>query len=147
MGMSTAYNSGLLALASGGIVWETDGVYAVLVNGYTFNPGHTTYADVSSAELDDTGDYGPVDVTGKSVSIVAGANEDPDVVRYDSDDVAFGDPVTIGPADGIVFIAGSGASPQPTDALIFFGALANTSSTSAVFSINTPTGVYEIEIN
>ena len=137
MALTTAYASGLLSLVDGTVDFETDGVYAVLLNGYTFSVAHNAYSDVSTDELTDT-DYDPVALTGKSVALVG--ND----VLYDSDTISFGDPVSIGPADGIALIVGSAASPDAADQLLFYAPLNDVQSTDAVFQITTPEGIYQI---
>lgn len=147
MPLTKAYNSGLHALTSGAVAWESADVYAIIVSGYTFNKSHTTYANVSAAELDDAGDYAPKAVTGKSVGIVLGSGEDPDVIRYDSDNVSFGTDVSIGPADGIVFLAGNAAAPDAADPVLLYGPLPEGGSLNSTFSVSTADGVYDIKIN
>ena len=143
MALATAYNSGLLSLTNGGTAFASDACYAILVNGYTFSDAHTAYSNVSASELDDAGDYGPVALASKSVAVVAGT---PDKILYDCANIAFGDPVTIGPADGIVILKGTAASPQAADPLLFYAPLEDVSSTNSVFTVNTPNGLYEISV-
>jgi len=145
MGTVTAYNSGALELANGGTAFATDACYAILVNGYAVNVDtHTAYSDVSASELSTTGDYDRVALAGKSVAVVTGS---PDKILYDCNNISFGDPVSIGPADGIVILKGTAASPVSTDPLLFYAPIdPAATSTTAVFSINTTNGLYEISI-
>lgn len=135
-----ATTAGLLALCNATVDWANDGVYAVLVNGYTFSAAHTAYSNLSSNELAGGGDYAPKALTGKSVSIVSGK------VRFDCDDVSFGDPVSIGPADGIAYLVGNAASPQAGDLLLFYESLADVESVNSEFVIGDTTGLYEITV-
>ena len=137
MGLTTAFNSGALAVANGSVNFASDACYAILVNGYELNKAHTAYSDVSAAELSTAGDYDRVALAGKAVSIVGGK------VRYNCNDVAFGNPVSIGPADGIVFLKGAAATPGASDALLFYAPLSDVTSTNSQFSITVPNGLYE----
>lgn len=138
MALTTAYSSGLLALTDGSVAFATDDCYAVLVNGYTFSAAHSTYADVSGSEITST-DYDPVALTSKTVEI------DGSDVLYDCDNISYGDPVSIGPADGVVILQGTAATPQSTDAVLLYAPLNDLQSTDATFAINTPNGLYRIE--
>ena len=140
MALATAFNSGALALADASVDFASDACYAILVNGYTLNKAHTAYSDVSSSELSTAGDYAPVALAGKAVSIVSGK------IRYNCNDIAFGDPVSIGPTDGLVILKGTAATPQAADPLLFYAPLSDLQSTDAVFSVNVPAGLYELTI-
>ena len=140
MATVTAYNSGLLTLANGGTAFATDACYAILVDGYTFSAAHTEYSNVSGAELSTAGDYDRVALAGKSVAVVS------DKVVYDCNNISFGDPVSIGPADGVVILKGTAGSPASADPVLFYAPLTDVQSTDAVFAINTPDGLYEISI-
>lgn len=136
-----AYNSARLALADGTVEWATDSLYAILVDsGYTFDAAHTTYSDVSSNEISDA-DYSPVDVSGASTSIV-----DTDDVLYDSDNISFGNPVSIDASGGhMIILVGNEASPQAGDQLLFAREMESPSaSTNSEFTVTTPNGVYRI---
>lgn len=139
MALTTAYQPGFLSLLNGETAFSTDGVYAILVNGYTFSAAHNAYSQISGNELADV-DYNPVALTGKSVAI------DTNKIVYDSDDISFGDPVSIGPADGIVLLKGSAASPQAGDLPLFYAPLLDLQSIDAAFAVNTPNAVYEVSI-
>ena len=140
MALTTAYNSGALSLADASTDFAADACYAILVNAYTFSAAHTAYSDVSATELSTAGDYAPVALAGKAVSIVSGK------IRYNCNDIAFGDPVSIGPTDGIVILKGTAATPGASDALLFYAPLSDLQSTDAVFSVNVPAGLYELTI-
>ena len=142
MATVTAYNSGLLTLTDGSTAFATDACYAILVNDYTFVNTHTTYANVSTTELaTEASDYDRVALTTKTVTVVA-----TDIV-YNCDNISFGDPVSIGPADGIVILKGTAATPESTDPLLFYAPLdPAVTSTAAAFSINATNGLYEISI-
>jgi len=140
MATVTAYNSGLLTLTDGSTAFATDACYAILVNDYTFSAAHTAYSNVSSTELSTAGDYDRVALGSKSVSVVT------DKIVYDCANVSFGDPVSIGPADGIVILKGTAATPGSSDPVLFYAPLTDVQSTDAVFAINTPNGLYEISI-
>ena len=144
MATVTAYNSGLLTLTNGGTAFATDACYAILVNGYEFVDTHTAYSNVSASQLAIEGDYAPEALENKSVAVVTGS---PDKVVYDCNNISFGDPVSIGPADGVVILKGTAATPQAADALLFYAPLdPAVTSTAAAFSINTTNGLYEISI-
>ena len=145
MATVTAYNSGLLTLTNGGTAFATDACYAILVNGYEFVDTHTAYSNVSAAELDpEDNDYDRVVLGNKSVTVVTGT---PSKIVYNCDNISFGDPVSIGPADGIVILKGTAATPESTDPLLFYAPLdPAVTSTAAAFSINTTNGLYEISI-
>ena len=145
MGTVTAYNSGALELANGGTAFASDACYAILVNGYAVDVDtHTAYSDVSASELSTDGDYDRVALAGKSVAIVTGS---PDKILYDCNNISFGDPVSIGPADGIVILKGTAATPGASDPLLFYAPISPAAtSTDAAFSINTTNGLYEISI-
>lgn len=136
----TAYNSGLLTLTDGSTAFASDACYAILVNGYTFSAAHTAYSDASASELSTAGDYDRVALASKSVAIDTGK------IVYDCADISFGDPVSIGPADGIIILKGAAATPQASDPVLFYESLANVESTSSTFAINTTNGLYEISI-
>jgi hypothetical protein len=136
----TAYNSGLLTLTDGSTAFASDACYAILVNGYTFSAAHTAYSDASASELSTAGDYDRVALASKSVAIDTGK------IVYDCANISFGDPVSIGPADGIIICKGAAATPQAADPVLFYESLANVESTSSTFSINTTNGLYEISI-
>ena len=140
MALATGFNSGALALADASVDFAADACYAILVDGYTLDKAHTAYSDVSAAELSAAGDYDRVALAGKSVSIVGGK------VRYNCNDISFGDPVSIGPTDGLVILKGTAATPQAADPLLFYAPLADLQSTDAVFSVNVPDGLYELTI-
>ena len=141
MATVTAYNSGLLTLTNGGTAFAADACYAILVNAYTFSAAHSTYADVSATELSTAGDYDRVALTTKTVSVVTS-----DIV-YNCGNISFGDPVSIGPADGIVILKGAAATPNAADPLLFYAPISPAAtSTEAVFSLNTTNGLYEISI-
>jgi len=140
MALATAYNSGALSLADASTDFAADACYAILVNGYTFSAAHTAYSDVSASELSTAGDYERVALAGKAVSIVSGK------IRYNSNDISFGDPVSIGPTDGIVILKGTAATPNAADPLLFYAPLADLQSTTAVFSVGVPNGIYEVTI-
>lgn len=140
---SSAYNQGLLELVNGTIAFASTDCYAVLVDSnYTFSAAHTTYANVSGDEIEDS-DYAPVALSGKTVSIVS-----TDIV-FDCSDISFGSEVTIDANGGaIVILAGTAASPQSTDRLLFHWDLpAPGASTNAPFAVNTPNGLYKVAIN
>lgn len=137
---SQATTAGLLALCDSTVDWASDGIYAVLLNGYSFSDAHDEYSDVSGDELAGGGDYAPVALGGKTVSIVGGK------VRFDANDVSFGDPVDIGPADGVAYLVGNAASPQATDLLLFYEALSDLQSVNSEFVLGTPNGIYEIDV-
>ena len=144
MATVTAYNSGLLTLTNGGTAFATDACYAILVSGYTFSSAHTAYSDASASELATAGDYDRVALASKTVAVVAGS---PDKVVYDCDNISFGDPVSIGPADGIIVLKGTAATPDAGDPVLFYAPIdPAVTSTEAVFSINTTNGLYEISI-
>jgi len=140
MATVTAFESGLLTLTDGSTAFATDACYAILVNGYVFNASHSDYSDVSGGELSTTGDYDRVALASKSVGVAGGK------IVYDCADISFGDPVSIGPADGVVILKGTAGSPQSSDTLLFYAPLSDVESTDAVFSINSPNGLYEIDI-
>jgi hypothetical protein len=141
MATVTAYNSGLLTLTNGGTAFASDACYAILVNGYTFSAAHTAYSDASSSELSTSGDYDRVALAGKSVAVVSNK------VVYDCNNISFGDPVSIGPASGIIILKGTAASPQAADPVLFYAPFSPTvTSTAAAFSVNTTNGLYEISI-
>ena len=140
MALTTAYNSGALSLADASTDFAADDCYAILVNGYDLNKAHTQYSDVSGDELSTAGDYDRVALAGKAVSIVGGK------IRYNSNDISFGDPVSIGPADGIVILKGTAATPDAADPLLFYAPLSDLQSTDAVFSVGVPDGLYEVTI-
>lgn len=142
MALTTAYEPGFLSLVNGETAFATDDVYAILVSGYTFDAAHNAYSQISPDELP-TGaeeDYEPAALAGKSVAVVEGK------VVYDSNDISFGDPVSIGPADGIVLLRGTAASPQAADLPLFYAPLDNLQSIDAAFAVNTPNAIYEITI-
>jgi hypothetical protein len=144
MATVTAYNSGLLTLTNGGTAFATDACYAILVNAYTFSDAHTAYSNVSSTELSTAGDYDRVALGSKTVAIVTGS---PDKILYDCANISFGDPVSIGPADGIIILKGTAATPNSADPLLFYAPISPAAtSTTAAFSINTTNGLYEISI-
>ena len=143
MATVTAYNSGLLTLTNGGTAFATDACYAILVNGYTFVDTHTTYANVSASQLAIAGDYAPEALASKTVAVTTA----PDKVVYDCANISFGDPVSIGPADGIVILKGTAATPVAGDLLLFYAPFSPAvTSTAAAFSVNTTNGLYEISI-
>lgn len=132
------YNNGLLRLTNGALVFATAPMYAVLLNN-TYVPAltHTTYADVSAAEIADP-DYVAQDLTTKTVVLNGTA------VEFDSDDILFGDPVTIS-AQFIVFLEGDAATKVAGDILwgyADFGSML--SSTAAQFTIRTTNKLYQI---
>lgn len=138
-----AYNSGLLTLCNGGTAFASDDCYMILVgSGYTFSAAHSTYANVSGEEIDDA-DYDPVALGSKSVTVESGN------ILYDCANVTFGDPVTIDAAGGMaIILKGTAASPQSTDPLLFAWELTGAgASTNSEFTVTTPNGLYEIEIN
>ena len=141
MATVTAYNSGLLTLTNGSTAFASDACYAILVNAYTFSAAHTEYSNVSSTELSTAGDYDRVALASKTVAIAT------DKILYDCANISFGDPVSIGPASGIVILKGTAATPNASDPLLFFAPLdPAVTSTTAAFSINTTNGLYEISI-
>jgi len=138
---SSAYKAGFLRLVNGTKTFATDGYYAILVDGYVFSDAHDAYSDISATELSTAGDYDRVALGSKTVAYST------DKVRYDCANISFGDPVSIGPADGIVILEGTAATPGASDVPVFYQDLNDLQSTDAVFSVNTPNGLYEIEIN
>ena len=136
-----AYNSARLGLGNGSIDWDNDTFYAVLVAAaYTYSAAHSTYADVSANAITDA-DYGPVALTGNSVTLV-----DTDDVLYDCADISFGNPVTIDASGGhMVILKGSAAGPLAGDSLVFARDMADPSaSTNSEFTVATPSGIYRI---
>lgn len=133
-----AYNSGLLALTDGSVAFASDDVYCVLLtSSYTPDPGHETYSDLTNEVTDE--DYEPADVGGKSVTL------DDDTVVYDSDDISFGEEVSISGVRYAVFVVGDEASPQAADPLLWYVDFGqDVSSTDAAFILRTTNGLYQI---
>ena len=140
MALCTAYHTGFRNLLDGSIPFGTTACYAVLVNGYTFDSAHTAYSDVSATELDTAGDYAPVELTGKTVTLEGGQ------ILFDCDNISFGTEVSIGPADGIVLLAGAAATPDAADPVLFYAPLSDLQSTNDTFAINVPDGLYDVTI-
>lgn len=142
VGAFTFFNSGKLNKANGNIAVNSDTIVCVLLgSGYTPDvAAHSTYADVSAQEIADA-DYAP-----QVVANIA-ATESGGTVTQDSDNISFGDPVTI-EAKYAVFLKRAGASLAAGDLLLGYVDLddssgtATLSSTNDGFSVNTPSGLW-----
>lgn len=141
------YDQGLLNLQEGDIDYSSGTIVAILVD-ETYTPNkatHSTYADVSADELAGGGDYAPVVLDGKTITILSG-----DEVLYDCDNISFGNPVTITGAKYCILVQRAGGSLAAGDLLLGFADLntdnssATVSTTASVFSVNTPNGLFGI---
>lgn len=139
-GNFTFYNNSKLVLLNGTVDPVNDNiVVALLTSSYTPSASHSTWSDVSSNECADE-DYAQKTLTSASYSESAG------VVTYDAADTSFGDPVSI-TAKYAVYAKGTTGSLTGTDVIIGYVDLnsggGSASSTSSVFSVNSPNGLFK----
>lgn len=113
-------------------------VTAVLV-GSSYTPDmatHATYAHVSGDEISGN-NYAQVALTGASLQDIAGG------VRFDSNDISWGNPVTIPAAKYLVLVVGTAGSLAAGDKIIGIQDLNTAGGTvhsiNAEFTIHAPT--------
>ena len=143
VGNFTFFHAGKKAKHDGDIDLDADNIMCILVGaGYTPAVAtHAAYSDVSGDEIAD-GDYTPQLVTNLASSIDGSG-----VITVDSDDISFGNPVTI-TAKYAVFVKRAGASLAAGDLLLGYVDLDDTntsatvSSTNSEFTVRTPNGFY-----
>lgn len=144
-GTFTFYHQGKLNNHDGVIDVVNDTIVCVLLAAaYTPDAAaHATYADISANEIADA-DYAPEVVTN-----IASTIDGSGTVLVDSDDISFGNPVTI-EAKYAAFVQRAGASLASTDRLLGYVDLntdsgtATVQSTSSAFSVLTPNGLYSL---
>ncbi len=140
---TSAYLQGQLELQDGTASWISADFYAILVgSGYEFSDAHTTYANVSTHEIEDA-DYTRQALASKSITLSSGA------ILYDCANINFGAEVSINAAGGsLIILRGTAASPASGDRLHYHWPLAAPGqSTNSQFAVNTPNGVYRIPLN
>lgn len=136
------YDKSLLAVANGTINLNSATlVMTLLGTGYTPNKAvDDTYSDISANIITDP-DYAPQVLAGKSFTIPSG-----DEVLFDTNDVSFGNPVTLSAKWAVVVVRVGGALAG-TDLLLGFVDLntdsgsAVLSSTAGAFTVRTPNGL------
>lgn len=136
------YDKAVLAVANGTINLNTSTLVMVLTTtAYTPDKAaDDTYSDLSAHIVTDV-DYTPQVVGGKSFTIPSG-----DETLFDSNDVSFGNPVTISAKWAVMVVRAAGALAG-TDLLLGFADLNTTSgtdvlaSTAGAFNVRTPNGL------
>jgi len=128
---SGAYNQLLTLCATGSLNWASDTIRVMLVSSaYTYDPDHSTVADVSASEIAPSG-YARQTLGSKTATIDTGAN----VLPLDAADSAFGalgSGATIG---GAVVFKRVGGSDASTDPLIAFADLTDTPTNGASITV------------
>ncbi len=139
------FDQGLLAIQNGNIDYLNDTIVAVLLDAdyVPDKAANDTYSDISADIITD-GDYAPVVIGTKTVTIPAG-----DEVLYNCANISFGATVTI-TAKWCVLVKRAAGALAGTDLLLGFADLntssgtATASSTGGPFVINTPNGLFGI---
>lgn len=139
MGTMDVYDATLEAAFKGTLGDLTSiGVAAALLgSGHTVDlDTHATWSDVSADELSTAGDYDSVALSGKAVTQITGG------IKFDSNDITYGDPVTIEDAKYLVLVAGTAGSLGASDKLIAIADLRSEGGTkgsdNSEFSIQAP---------
>lgn len=136
------YTQAKLNLLDGAVQWTIDDIYAMLVSSaYTYSAAHTTRADVSTHEITDT-DYDPKAIGGRGINLGSGT-----IVEFNCNDISFGSSVTIDASGGhLIILKGNALSPASGDPLLFELQLPDpASSTNGIFTVTTPSGVWNID--
>lgn len=141
MGAMNLYDAALEAIFEGGVgSLESVGIAATLLgSGHTVDlDTHDTWSDVSGDELSTAGDYDSVALTTKAVAQIT------DGISFDSDNIAFGDPVTIEDAKYLVLVIGTAGSLSGTDKLLGIADLRSEGGTvgavGSEFTVQAPAG-------